>query len=120
MLEGARFDGTVNGTNIKPGRLWLFTGSVLLLYSSSETRCAETSSCTVPRTTPFTGIGSVHIYIAIMIEEILAQTSPKTLALGVVGALGVLWLVRRISTERKIRALGGHTRIIKTWLPYGS
>jgi hypothetical protein len=55
-----------------------------------------------------------------MIEELLAQTSPKTLALGVVGAWGVVLLVRRISTERKIQALGGHASRIKTWMPYGS
>lgn len=54
-----------------------------------------------------------------MIEEILAETSPKKLALGVVGAYGVFWLVRRIATERKIRNLGGHATRIKTWAPYG-
>lgn len=54
-----------------------------------------------------------------MIEEVLAETSPKKLALGVAGAYGVFWLVRRIATERKIKSLGGHAPRIQTWAPYG-
>lgn len=53
-----------------------------------------------------------------MIEEVLAETSPKKLALGVAGAYGVFWLIRRIATERKIKSLGGHATRIQTWAPY--
>jgi hypothetical protein len=54
-----------------------------------------------------------------MIEELLAQTSPRTLVVGVVVICVVVALTRRISTERRIRALGGHTSRIQTWIPYG-
>jgi hypothetical protein len=54
-----------------------------------------------------------------MIEEILAQASRKKLVIGFFGVWGIIWLSRVISTERKLRTLGGHTKRIKTWLPYG-
>jgi cytochrome P450 len=54
-----------------------------------------------------------------MIEDLLVKVSPKTLAIGIVGVWGVIWLSRRIAEERKIRALGGHTSRIRTWAPYG-
>ena len=56
-----------------------------------------------------------------MIEELLVKikASPKTLVIGLFGIWGVIWLSRRISRERKIRALGGHTSRIKSWAPYG-
>lgn len=54
-----------------------------------------------------------------MIEELLAQTSPKTLVVGVVVIWVVIALAQRIAIERRIRALGGHTSRVWTWIPYG-
>lgn len=54
-----------------------------------------------------------------MIEDLIEQTSPKTLALGVVGVWVVILVGRRIAKERKIQALGGHASKVKTWVPYG-
>jgi hypothetical protein len=57
-----------------------------------------------------------------MIEPLIQQGSPKTIALALaLFAIVVMVKVSQwINTERKIRALGGHASKIRTLLPYGT
>jgi hypothetical protein len=63
---------------------------------------------------------SSELFIAAMIEELLERTSPKVLVLGAIAIFVVVGLTTYVTTERRIRSLGGHTKKIKTWLPFGS
>ncbi|PSS16950.1 hypothetical protein M430DRAFT_59340 [Amorphotheca resinae ATCC 22711] len=53
-----------------------------------------------------------------MIEELLEQTSRKSIAATVVVVLLLLKGIQWLSTERKIRSLGKHARRVWTWLPF--
>jgi hypothetical protein len=55
-----------------------------------------------------------------MIEEILERSSLKTLIVAVFAVFALLKVTKWINEERKIRALGGHTYRVKTWIPGGT
>jgi hypothetical protein len=55
-----------------------------------------------------------------MIEEILEHSSPKTLLVAVFAVFALVKVTTWINNERKIRALGGHTHRVKTWIPGGT
>lgn len=55
-----------------------------------------------------------------MIQNILEQASPKTLAIAIVFTFTLVRLASWINTEYKIRSLGGRARKAKTWLPWGT
>jgi cytochrome P450 len=52
-----------------------------------------------------------------MIEEILQHASPKLVFVAVVAILILVKVTQWITTEWKIRSLGGHAYRVKTWLP---
>jgi hypothetical protein len=54
-----------------------------------------------------------------MIEQILEHTSPKTIIAALFVVLALIKVTQWINNERKIRALGGHAPVVKTWLPFG-
>jgi hypothetical protein len=54
-----------------------------------------------------------------MLEQVLEQTSPKTIALACLGLYILVAVAQWLAEERKIRALGGHAKKAPTWLPYG-
>jgi hypothetical protein len=54
-----------------------------------------------------------------MIEDILEHASPKLVVVAVVAILALVKVTQWITNEWKIRALGGHTHRIRTWLPGG-
>ncbi|KAH8676847.1 putative cytochrome 52A4 [Tricladium varicosporioides] len=59
--------------------------------------------------------------VTTMIETILDKfenVSLKTAGLSLIGLFAVVIAVKWVNTELKIRALGGHTRKAKTWLPW--
>lgn len=54
-----------------------------------------------------------------MLEEILSRLSGWTLA-GIAMVLYAIWAVARgLQAERRIKALGGHAPVRKTYLPFG-
>ncbi|TVY40719.1 Cytochrome P450, partial [Lachnellula occidentalis] len=53
-----------------------------------------------------------------MIEAILERLSLKTVAIAFIGAFALLTITQWLNKERKIRALGGHTRRQPTWFPF--
>jgi hypothetical protein len=53
-----------------------------------------------------------------MIEQLLARTSVKSVAVVAIAVFVVLRLVKWIDAEIRIRKLGGHARRASTWLPY--
>jgi hypothetical protein len=55
-----------------------------------------------------------------MIEEILEHSSPKTLLVALFAVFALVKVTKWINNERKIRALGGHTYRVKTWIPGGT
>jgi hypothetical protein len=54
-----------------------------------------------------------------MIEEILQHASPKLVVVAVVAILTLVKATQWITTEWKIRSLGGRALRVKTWLPGG-
>jgi hypothetical protein len=54
-----------------------------------------------------------------MIEQILQQTSPKTITIACVLIYTLVKVAGWLNIELKIRALGGHAPKAKTWLPWG-
>jgi len=54
-----------------------------------------------------------------MIEEILERLSLKSIAVAFISAFALLGITKWLNNERKIRALGGHTRRQPTWFPFG-
>jgi hypothetical protein len=54
-----------------------------------------------------------------MIEEILQHASPKLVVVAVIAILVLVLVTQWITTEWKIRSLGGHAHRVKTWLPGG-
>lgn len=54
-----------------------------------------------------------------MIDELLEHVSLKTILVGLAASLVLISVSKRIVEERKIRALGGHTRKVTNWLPFG-
>lgn len=54
-----------------------------------------------------------------MIEGILEHASPKMVVVAVVAILALVKVTQWITTEWKIRSLGGRAPRIKTWLPGG-
>jgi hypothetical protein len=55
-----------------------------------------------------------------MIEGILEHASPKLVVVAVVAILTLLKVTQWITTEWKIRSLGGHAYRVKTYLPGGT
>jgi hypothetical protein len=55
-----------------------------------------------------------------MIEEILEHSSPKTLLVALFAVFALVKVTKWVNNERKIRALGGHTYRVKTWIPGGT
>jgi energy-converting hydrogenase Eha subunit B len=54
-----------------------------------------------------------------MIQDILDNISPKTLLAGIVVTYTLVRTVQWLDEERRIRALGGHARKVRTYLPFG-
>jgi hypothetical protein len=54
-----------------------------------------------------------------MIEEILQHASPKMVVVAIVAILTLVKVTQWVTTEWKIRSLGGHAYRVKTWLPGG-
>jgi hypothetical protein len=54
-----------------------------------------------------------------MIEEILEHASPKLVVVTVFVIFALVKVSQWVTNEWKIRALGGHTRRARTWLPWG-
>lgn len=52
-----------------------------------------------------------------MIEEILERSSLKALVVAIFAVFALVKVTKWINEERKIRALGGHTYRVKTWIP---
>jgi hypothetical protein len=55
-----------------------------------------------------------------LLEEITEHVTPKGAAAFVVGGYVLHTVAKWISDERRIRQLGGHTRRIPTYLPFGT
>jgi hypothetical protein len=54
-----------------------------------------------------------------MIEEIFEHATPKMVVVAISAILILVLVTQRITTEWKIRSLGGHAPRVKTWLPLG-
>ena len=54
-----------------------------------------------------------------MIEEILQHATPKLVVVAVVAIFALVKVTQWVTTELKIRSLGGHAHRVKTWLPGG-
>ena len=96
----------------------------------APTRATDTNTVLVPLGARlracFIPILSLSIFYLIlgskeakMIEEIFEHASPKMVAVAVVAILILVLVTQYITTEWKIRSLGGHAHRVKTWLPLG-
>ena len=54
-----------------------------------------------------------------MIEEILQHATPKLVVVAVIAIFALVKVTQWVTTELKIRSLGGHAHRVKTWLPGG-
>jgi len=54
-----------------------------------------------------------------MLEELFSSISPKALGILILGSFVVFKLIKWLSAELRIRALGGHAPRIRSYLPGG-
>lgn len=55
-----------------------------------------------------------------MLSEVFGESPWWSLTLYGITACGLYYLWATFQTERKIRALGGHTVILPSWIPFGT
>lgn len=53
-------------------------------------------------------------------STMLEDISTKSLIAAFVAIFTLIKITQRVQKELKIRSLGGHTRRVKTWIPFGT
>jgi hypothetical protein len=65
-----------------------------------------------------TSLDKYHQKYATMIEDIINNLSVRNIVVGFLAVVLLLNVVTRIADERRILALGYHTRYVRNYLPY--